>query len=49
MNYEEFLHSKISKQRSEGIIVAPDNAHPMLFAFQRDLVAWAARKGRAAI
>src|SRR5438876_9777709 len=48
-DYQEFLKSKAMVFRSEGISVTDSQIHPMLFPFQRDLVRWACRKGRAAI
>ena len=49
MDYAEFLASKTVMAKSEGIEVEDSDIHPMLFPFQRDLVRWAARKGRCAI
>lgn len=49
MNYAEFLKSKRIIYRSVGLEVTSGSVHEMLFPFQRDLTAWAARKGRAAI
>lgn len=48
MDYSEFLAAKAHLDPATGItenIVLPD----VLFAFQRDIVAWALRRGRAAI
>ena len=48
MNYEDFI-------RQKDMIAAPTGIHgaevdsPHLFPFQRDLVRWALRRGRAAI
>jgi len=47
--YEEFLNSKRIKADSSGVTVDPDVINPILFDFQRDVVAWALRKGRAAV
>jgi len=35
--------------RSHGVEISQDQIHPLLFDFQKDLVQWAVRKGRAAI
>lgn len=48
-DYKEFLKSKALIAPSSGIEVSRDEINPMLFDFQRDLVIWALRKGRAAI
>ena len=45
--YQDFLQSKRIVVNAIGKDV--DGTHPMLFPFQRDLVRWAARKGRAGI
>lgn len=47
MEYAEFVKSKDHKARSFGF--EPDGMSDMLFDFQRDIVRWAVRKGRAAI
>ena len=49
MTYEDFLRSKRVEFVSEGKIVKPEEINPSLFDFQRDIVIWALRKGRAAI
>ncbi len=49
MDYQEFLSTKRLVFQATGKRVDPADVHPMLFPFQRDLVVWAARKGRAAI
>lgn len=48
-NYLEFLESKRVKSKSMGIEINPESVHPLLFPFQRDVVVWAAKKGRAAV
>ena len=48
-SYTQFLRSKRDTFTGSGITVAPDDIHPALFGFQRDLTRWALRKGRAAI
>jgi superfamily II DNA or RNA helicase len=47
--YQSFLAQKQITLSDSGITVAPKKLNPMLFEFQRDIVAWALRKGRAAI
>ena len=47
--YTEFLQSKKLVVPSAGSIVSAEAIHPLLFDFQRDIVRWALRKGRAAI
>jgi len=47
--YEEFLKSKRREVPEIGPSVEPDELHHDLFPFQRSLVAWAVRKGRAAL
>ncbi len=48
-NYSEFLRSKVLVVPSCGQSVEDSDIHPMLYPFQRDLVRWSLRKGRAAI
>jgi DNA modification methylase len=45
--YEEFLAAKRIAQKPNGF--EPQNLNKNLFDFQRDIVTWACRKGRAAI
>ena len=47
--YKQFLESKTIKATSAGVDVEPTKLNKNLFAFQRDLVRWALKKGRAAI
>jgi len=49
LDYAEFLRIKNNVQIDAGIGVSADAIHPKLFPFQRDIVRWALRKGRAAI
>src|ERR1035437_7936400 len=49
VEYEDFLADKRLLAPSSGVDVRPDALSPMLFPFQRDIVRWALRKGRAAI
>lgn len=48
-SYSSFLQSKRLTSNMSGISVGLDAIHPTLFAFQRDIVQWALRKGRAAL
>src|SRR6266700_2028828 len=48
-SYEEFLKSKRIAIEDAGISINPKTLNKNLFAFQRDIVKWALRKGRAAI
>lgn len=47
-DYEQFLVQKAIVDPSTGLHAVPA-LNPMLFPFQRDIVAWALRRGRAAI
>lgn len=47
-SYEEFLASKALSDVATGID-ADVEVHPKLFPFQRDIVRWALRRGRAAL
>ena len=47
--YASFLESKRITVGSHGPTVDPGDVNPVLFPFQRDLVRWAVRKGRAAL
>lgn len=49
MDYQEFLQSKRRAHGAAGIDVALDSINSKLFDFQRALVRWALRKGRAAL
>lgn len=48
-DYDTFLETKKLVVRAEGPRVEPGDIHSTLFGFQRDLVRWSVRKGRAAI
>lgn len=48
MDYEEFIARKAIIDAPTGLDVVPD-LNTMLFPFQRDIVRWALRRGRAAI
>jgi hypothetical protein len=49
MEYAEFLGTKALVALPAGRDVAPEAIHPSLFPFQRDMVRYALRKGRAAL
>lgn len=49
MTYAEFLQTKRPIASTYGPTVAAGDIHPLLFDFQRDLVRWSVRKGRAAL
>jgi DNA modification methylase len=49
VKYEDFLDTKRITVGSHGPHVDPTDVNPILFPFQRDLVRWAVRKGRAAL
>lgn len=48
-DYVTFLASKRADVALSGFTVAPDAINPKLFLFQRDIVRWALRLGKAAI
>lgn len=48
MEYAEFLEKKKISDKPTGLKVVPE-LNPMLFYFQRDIVKWALKRGRAAI
>lgn len=47
--YAAFLETKRRRVHDAGVGVHLSDVHPTLFPFQRDIVVWALRKGRAAI
>ena len=49
LNYEEFLAKKAYRIEAVGCEVDDKDINPILFDFQRALVKWATRRGRAAI
>lgn len=49
MDYAEFIQNKTVKAHAFGRQVNDADVHPLLFRFQRDVVRWAVKKGRAAI
>ncbi|SRR6266550_623015 len=48
-DYASFLASKRTVAQTSGIDIPLDAIHPQLFPFQKILVQWALRKGRAAL
>lgn len=48
-DYEKFLKTKKKEVLPVGFEISSDEVNSMLFEFQRDIVVWAVRKGRAAI
>lgn len=49
MDYKQFLENKKIIAHSQGIDIDRQKLHKMLFDFQKDLVWWALKKGRAAL
>ena len=47
--YAEFLAHKERRALAEGLACTPDDVNPMLHEWQRRIVAWAVRTGRAAL
>jgi hypothetical protein len=47
--YAEFLDRKRKVAPDAGVTINAGDVHPSLFPFQRELVRWAVRKGRAAV
>jgi len=48
-SYAEFLAAKVAAAPAYGHTVEPEEVHPFLHPFQRDIVVWAVERGRAAI
>lgn len=48
-DYHEFLTQKRITVPASGFTVAPEDINPKLFKFQRDIVRWALRLGKAAL
>lgn len=48
MTYEEFLKTKDLERIEAGFDVDKDDLNPHLFPFQREIVAWSLKKGKAA-
>ncbi|MFR3656752.1 MAG: helicase-related protein [Eisenbergiella sp.] len=49
MNYIEFLNNKRFVLESSGFDIDKSELNPMLFEFQKDIVRWALKKGRACV
>ena len=49
MEYQEFLSQKRLDVVPVGFDVESDNLNPLLFQWQRDVVKWALKRGRAAL
>lgn len=49
MTYKDFLRKKQFKQHVSGFDIDKDCLHQQLFEFQRDIVRWAIKKGKAAV
>lgn len=48
MSYEAFVSNKLTTTPATGLVSVPE-LHPSLFPFQRDLVTWCLRRGRASL
>jgi hypothetical protein len=48
-DYEAFLASKRVTAKPAGFDVADDALNPMLYPFQRHIIRWALKRGRAAL
>lgn len=49
MTYADFLAAKARNLPEQGRSCKPDDVHPVLHEWQREIVAWAVRTGRAAV
>lgn len=49
MNYKEFLKTKELQTIEAGFDVEKESLNMSLFPFQKDIVAWALKKGKAAV
>ena len=49
MEYLEFLKSKRFVLESSGFDIDKNELNPMLYDFQKDIVRWALKKGKACI
>lgn len=47
--YDEFLKTKIITPSDYGFDVPVSDIHPLLFPFQRDIVKWTVKRGRAGV
>ena len=48
-NYDDFVQSKRAHVPPSGFDIEPGDISNRLFPFQRDIVQWAVRRGKAAI
>lgn len=49
MNYNDFLKNKRFVLESSGFDIDKSELNPMLYDFQKDIVRWASKKGKACI
>lgn len=49
MKYSDYVREKLREKQPDGISVGIDDINDTLFPFQRKIVCWALRKGRAAL
>lgn len=49
MSYDEFLKQKEFKNELSGFDIEREKLHEVLFDFQKDIIKWALKKGKAAI
>jgi DNA modification methylase len=49
MEYKEFIKNKLLKREYSGFDIEIDEIHPMLFDWQKVIVQWAVRLGKAAL
>lgn len=49
LKYDDFINSKSKTFENMGIDVDRNSLNPNMFEFQKDIVRWALKKGRAAI
>ena len=49
MNYEDFLKQKDYVLESSGFDIDKSELNPRMFEFEKDIVRWALKKGRACI
>ena len=49
MTYKEFLENKRFVLESSGFDIDKSELNPMLYDFQKDIVRWALKKGKACI
>ncbi len=49
MEYQDFLNKKLETAIDSGFEIGIEAINPLLYDFQKDIVAWALKKGKAAI